>query len=184
MTTRTLIAVLLAATVAVAAVGAFLLWDDGPMGGASSPAKGTAKAGRPGDPSGPAGQAAPGGSPAADTSGAPTASGSPLSPKEEQALRSALEAIARDAVVRGALTAGVDQPWPLPASQELFKSCLESLKWSGPVGPSDSKEQTCSCAARAVQQLYPKDPPNPGTRNARQAYERSIREQIELCTPP
>jgi hypothetical protein len=86
--------------------------------------------------------------------------------------------------VRGALTAGVDQPWPLPASQELFKSCLESLKWSGPVGPSDSKEQTCSCAARAVQQLYPKDPPNPGTRNARQAYERSIREQIELCTPP
>lgn len=174
MKTKTLIGALLLSTVAVAGLGALLLWDDGPKTGAGPSAEGKKSPARSGDA---LQEMAPPGSPPPPAGSA----GIGLSPKEEQALRAALEAIARDAEVRGTLTTGVDQPWPLPASQEVFKSCLEGLKWTTSGDGANAKEQTCSCATRSVQQLYPKDPPKPGTRNANQAYERSIREQIERC---
>ncbi len=179
MSQKTLIVLLLVASAAVAGVGALLLRDDGKVTPSPASAEPARRGTAPGDGFAPLDRGA--GPEQGGSARGGTGSQVALSPQETQALTAALEKLAEEASTRAQLTEGVPQPWPIRAAQATFRSCLVSEKWSGPTGPGSATERACACATREVQKLYPKEPPNPGTRNAIQAYERSVRERIAAC---
>jgi hypothetical protein len=174
---KVLLATMFLAAAAVAGLGAFLLLEDG-AGGAARSAPDKVRVGeRDGD--------SPGGFRDLPSAGTvdPTApgAGTGLSPEQEEALRAALAKAAAEGALVEALSGGVPQPWPLPEAQAAFRACKRRVTGSLPKGSGLTEDQLCSCTARYLQKVFPKEYPNPGTRNAKRAYERQEQAAISAC---
>jgi hypothetical protein len=175
---KVLVASMLVTAVALAGLGAFVLLDDGSAGSAGrvapDKARGTNRGGDPGD-----------GFRDVPLAGSvdPTAPGAAtgLNPEQEEALRAALEKAAAEGALVEALSGGVPQPWPLPEAQAAFGACKKRVTGSLPKGTGLTEDQVCSCVARYLQKAFPKQYPNPGTRNAKRAYERQEQAAISGC---
>jgi hypothetical protein len=174
---KVLVATMFLAAAGVAGLGAFLLLEDGPGGAARAAPDKVRAAGR--------GDDSPGGFRDLPSAGAvdPTApgAGTGLSPEQEEALRAALSKAAAEGALVEALTGGVPQPWPLPDAQAAFRTCKGRVAGSLPKGGALTEDQVCSCATRYLQKVFPKEYPNPGTRNAKRAYERQAQAAISAC---
>jgi hypothetical protein len=175
---KVLVASMLVTTVALAGLGAFVLLDDGSGGtaGRSAPEKArtSSRGSDPGDgfrdvpPAGAVDPTAPG-------------AGTGLSAGQEEALRAALEKAAAEGALVEALSGGVPQPWPLPEAQAAFRTCKGRVTGTLPKGSAVTEDQLCSCATRYLQKVFPKQYPNPGTRNAKRAYQRQEQSAISAC---
>ena len=178
MNKKVLVASMLVTTVAVAGLGAFVLLDDGSGGAAarsgSDQARATNRGGGLGDGFRDVPQAG-----AVD----PTApgAGTGLSAEQEEALRAALAKAAAEGALVEALTGGVPQPWPLPDAKAAFRTCMGRVTGSLPKGSAVTEDQLCSCATRYLQKVFPKQYPNPGTKNAKRAYGRHEQAAISAC---
>ena len=178
MNKKVLVASILVTAVAVAGLGAFVLLDDGSGGAAGSTDADKARATKRGGDFGDGFRDVP-------LAGAvdPTApgAGTGLSLEQEEALRTALEKAAAEGALREELTGGVPYPWPLPVALEAFKSCKARVTGSLPKGSVLTEDQVCGCATRYIQKVFPKEHPNPGTKNAKRAYERQEQAAIAAC---
>lgn len=180
MNKRLLVVTFAFLAVAAVALGAYLALDGG---GAPTPRPGpeTTRAARPAAPDP---GFAPGGAPAgAPATGAPTpvGSGVTLSPAEEAAVRAALDRVGSESAVREQLMAGVERPWKAPAARQAFRWCLERARDMQLPSDEASVERICACATRAVQRIFPADPPVPTTRDGRKGYERAVKDAIDAC---
>jgi hypothetical protein len=107
-----------------------------------------------------------------------------LSPEEEKRIREVLEKLGNETAIRQAFTAGVAEPWPLPASQRLFDSCMPLVERGIPPGSSTDPGAICACAIRAMQEVYPREPPQPRKGNAIRMVKESYRTAIAECLNP
>jgi hypothetical protein len=158
--------------VAVAGLGAILLLDE-PPGSEKAASVGRGSEARPApdrgfDPIPPA----PG--PQEEGDGALTA-------EQLQRLRAALEKMAAEGATREALSGGVTRPWPVEVAKKEYEACLAREKGARAPNFPVTNEQVCSCATRVVQEVFPEERPQPGTRTLRRAYERTYRQAVAGC---
>ena len=177
MKNRLIIAGLLASSVALLGVLAYLLAFDGGGSGstrlagkAASPRRGAADVGL---------------RDAAFRSAANTDEEvAALTPEQEARVRAALEKLGNETAVRAAFFAGVAEPWPLPAAQERFKRCVTRVQRGLPKEGGFDAGVICACAVRAMQQAYPRSPPEPTTGNYRRVVGESFRTAVDECMYP
>ncbi len=179
MTRNRIIVALVVAVVAVGGIAYRTLRDDGDRTG------GRAEKGEAGGRGPRAGLAPFEGSGLPPGGGAFAAGGTAaLSPEEERRIREVLEKVGNEAAVRQAFTAGVAEPWPLPASQRLFEDCVPLVQRGIPPGDSTDPGAICACAIRAMQEVFPRTPPQPRKGKTVRMVNESYRTAINDCLYP
>jgi hypothetical protein len=107
-----------------------------------------------------------------------------LTLEQEAMLRSELEKLGQEAVVRAAFTAGVAEPWPLPEARKKFEECVATMLLSqGPEG-GPVAARLCACAIRAIQEKYPREPPPITDGKVRRIFREHFRQAVDECMNP
>jgi hypothetical protein len=174
---RRIIAGMLAASLALVGVLAYLVSDGGGAGGS----KGwTEKAG-----SRKRGDTAAG---FGDTTFADGVDGSgggaALTPAQEATIRAALEKLGNEAALRTAFTAGVAEPWPLAQAQTHFERCITTVERGLPVESTQVPADICACAIRAFQGVYPREPPVITSAKVNRVVGEDMRRAVDECMNP
>jgi hypothetical protein len=156
---------------------AYLLADDGSGSGARGPAE-KASAGRKGAP------AVPFGDVTFDGGAIPGGASAALTPEEQARIKAVLEKLGNETAVHAAFTAGVAQPWPLPAAQVQFEGCVTRVVRGLPPDSAVVPGELCACAIRAFQDVYPREPPQPATGRGRKMVAENFRTALRECMEP
>ena len=107
-----------------------------------------------------------------------------LSPEQEAVIRSALEKLGTETAIRNALSGGVAEPWPLPAAQQQFEKCVTLVQRGLAPESTVVPANVCACATRAIQQVYPREPPRPASGNALRIVRENVSTAIDECLNP
>jgi hypothetical protein len=167
---------LIAASLALVGVLAYLLADGGAGGSKGS----TEKAGsrKRGDTASRFGDTAFAGG--VDGSGG----GAALTPAQEATIRASLEKLGNEAAIRAAFQAGVAEPWPLPEAQKHFERCITTVERGLPEGSTQVPAAICACAIRAFQGVYPREPPVVTTSKINRVVGEDMRRAVDECMNP
>lgn len=107
-----------------------------------------------------------------------------LTAEQERKIRSALEKLGNETAIRTAFTAGVAEPWPLADAQKQFEECVTVVDRGLPEGSTLIPADVCACAIRAIQGVYPREPPDITKSKLRRMAGENMRTAVDECMNP